>query len=290
MAKAEKQFALIIAIVAILLVASLAGNVVLLGFLNNAGKRVSAAETKAAEAERQAAAYKAQAEELEAAAEKAAAAVAVSTGEPIETVPTEETATPAPAAENTAAAATATPKPTATPTTGPYGKSTLDYIPKDDEKLQEKKSLTVISSVDLNIRSGPDTKYKQVATVQTGTEMKASAYTLGWFLVEYKNDTYGWANGMYLFDEWLFDFGKDTWLQDVSPAEEYLEQPEVIKVTAENANARSGPQTDKTLVGRIPKDTEVVWLGTDGDWRLVNFKQPESTTRVFGWIHKSNFK
>jgi len=50
----------------------------------------------------------------------------------------------------------------------------------------------------LNVRSGPSSSYKIVATVKKGTVLKALGRIYGWYLVQTDNDTFGMVNGWYI--------------------------------------------------------------------------------------------
>lgn len=50
----------------------------------------------------------------------------------------------------------------------------------------------------LNVRSGPGSSYKIVATVKKGTVLKALGRIYGWYLVQTDNDTFGMVNGWYI--------------------------------------------------------------------------------------------
>ena len=287
--KSGKNALLVIGVTAVLLLISLIGNVVLLSLLKNTDNKLYDTKLALTEAEYLLAQYKSGAQES---AEPAA--------EPGEPEDTEEPAKPAePAAvtgdgtekalEESTAEPTEkpTPKPTATPEptpAGPYAGSALDYEPLDSENLPEVKKAIVSCTVDVNVRSGPGTNYKKLASVASGSEIKTVASAYGWFLIEYKNKTYGWISGQYFFGDWMFENGLNSFLKDIDPAKEFLSGPETVVVTAENgANARCGAATAKELVKRLENGDTGVCLAYEDDWRLCNFQG------VYCWVHKSNF-
>lgn len=50
----------------------------------------------------------------------------------------------------------------------------------------------------LNVRSGPGSNYKIVATVKKGTVLKALGRIHGWYLIQTDNDIFGMVNGWYI--------------------------------------------------------------------------------------------
>lgn len=282
----KKNTLLVIAVIAILLLASLIGNVVLLSMLNSTKNQLASSKAELTETQYQLAQYKSgEAVPTEAVPTETPAVEvtpAADSTAPAETdtataVPTDIPATPEP---------TATPKPTPEPTpAGPYAGSNLAYEPLDTDLLPEQLTATVACAVDVNVRSGPGTNYTKLASVSSGSEMKVHASAYGWFLIEYKNNTYGWISGQYFFAGWMFDNGLNSFLKDIKPAKEYLSAPEKVTVTAANgANARCGYTTADTLVARLENGDVGVCVAYQGDWRLCNFKG------TYGWVHKSNFQ
>ena len=277
---------LVIAVIAILLLASLIGNVILLGLLNKANRQLVAVKTELTDTQYELAQMKSGVPVPESSENEPAATAEPGTepeAEPTEpgaeisgTEPVSAEPTPVPTAEPTA-----TPEPTPA---GPYAASKLDYEPLDSEKLPEKMTGTVTCTVDVNIRSGPGTNYGKLASVSSGAQLNVYASAYGWFLIEYKKNIYGWISGQYFFGDWMFESGLNSFLKDIEAPHDYLSAPEKVVVTAENgANARCGAATAKDLVSRLENGDTGICIGTTGDWRLCNFKG------TYGWVHKSNF-
>lgn len=284
----NKSVLLILAILAVLLLASLIGNVVLLSMLKSTHSQLSAAKTELTDTQYELSQYKSGAKSAEAKPEAEAEPEAEPAAEPAteaepgtEAEPETEPATEAPT-EAPTAKPTATPEPTPA---GPYAGSKLDVTPQPAEEFTETKVGTVACSLDVNIRSGPGTGYGKLASVSSGSQLNVRASVYGWFLVEYKHNTYGWISGQYFFADWMFESGLNTFLKDIEPAKEYLTAPEKVTVTAENgANARSGAATAKELVLRLDNGETGVCLAHNGDWYFCNFKG------TYCWVHKSNFQ
>ena len=53
------------------------------------------------------------------------------------------------------------------------------------------------TTVNLNIRKGPSTKYKVITTMKKGTQVKILSSKNGWYKVQYKKIT-GWSSGKYI--------------------------------------------------------------------------------------------
>lgn len=295
--KSGEKLLLILGVTAVLLLASLIGNVILLSLLKRANTHLSETKTLLTDTEYELAQYKSgtlvpEADETNTAGD--GETEPLPDGEqPDAEIGTEPSGTEPelfgdPSAEpSEEPTPKPTPKPTATPAptpAGPYAGSNLDYEPLDSEKFGEQRKAIVACTVDVNIRSGPGTNYNKLASVSSGSELKVSASAYGWYLIEYKNHTYGWISGQYFFSSWMFEDGTNSFLKDVKAAKEYLAAPEKVVVTAEKgANARFGPTTADELVVRLENGDTGVCIAHEGDWRLCNFKG------TYCWVHKSNF-
>lgn len=276
----SQKLLVLVAVIGILLLASLAGNVVLLGMLLSAKNGEAAAIDLQAETAAQLQAAETERDGLLVSLAETEEKLALIESEP---APVEEPAEPDSLFAEPSAEPEKEPEKMPAPTEEP---KKLEYEPTGNEKFVEAKKAFAVSSIDLKVRSGPGTNYAQLGTVSSMDELSVTAGAYDWFFVEYAKGKYGWVSGSYLFGDWMFNSGLNNNLNNVTKPEKFLDEPERLTTTSDNNNVRSGPATANELVSALAKDREFIKLGTNkaGDWYFGNF------AGSFGWCHKNNFK
>ena len=110
---------------------------------------------------------------------------------------------------------------------------------------------------DVNLRSGPDTKYETLYQLPAGYPLKVLSRQGKWIKVsDFENDK-GWIYGSLV-----------------------SKTPHVI-VKVKEGNVRSGPGKKYSKVGSVAREVILKKVSVKGDWIKV------SHPRLSGWIHKS---
>ncbi|HEB49793.1 MAG TPA: peptide-binding protein [Desulfobulbus sp.] len=110
---------------------------------------------------------------------------------------------------------------------------------------------------DVNLRSGPDTKYEVLYQLPSGYPLKVLSRQGKWIKVaDFENDR-GWIYGSLV-----------------------SKTPYVI-VKVREGNVRSGPGRNYSKVGSVAREVILKKVATKGDWIKI------SHPRISGWIHKS---
>lgn len=109
---------------------------------------------------------------------------------------------------------------------------------------------------DVNLRSGPDTKYSVLYELPSGYPLKVLSREGQWLKVsDFEND-----------QGWIF-----APLVDNTP---------YCIVTVPEANVRSGPGTNYDKVGSVVREVLLRKIKTQGDW--IEVQHP----KLKGWIHQ----
>lgn len=187
-----------------------------------------------------------------------------------------------------ASLATASPAPTDTPAPdlrSVINTSHLNYVPTDSEYFDVFRELTVVVQGTMNVRTGPDTSYSKLSTLDFGSVRTAVASSDSWFLVEYSSGSYGWVSGKLTFATWMFSSGLNKYLNRVTVPYQYLSEP-MLKtiINRSGANLREGPSTDYSVVSHYDRDMVVAVIAQEGEWFFVN------RSGSFGWMHTEAFR
>ena len=79
------------------------------------------------------------------------------------------------------------------------GASDLEIIPDELDYVKVPTTGAVsVGSVKLRLRTGPNTDYSEVTSMDDGTEVSVYAEKGGWYLVLLNDDTWGWCNKQYI--------------------------------------------------------------------------------------------
>ncbi|HFQ89327.1 MAG TPA: peptide-binding protein [Desulfobulbus sp.] len=109
----------------------------------------------------------------------------------------------------------------------------------------------------VNLRSGPDTKYETLYQLPAGYPLKVLSRQGKWIKVsDFENDK-GWIYGSLV-----------------------SKTPYVI-VKVKEGNVRSGPGKNYSKVGTVAREVILKKIATKGDWIKI------SHPRISGWIYKS---
>ncbi len=115
---------------------------------------------------------------------------------------------------------------------------------------------------DLNVHSGPGTKYSVLGTLKKGQKVTAIAIDGYWYKISYKGQ-YGYISISYTTD-------------DPSVKNPDSEETEIHKyvVATETINIHSAPGTKYSVLGTLAKGTKVkaIAVTKDGDWYKINYK------------------
>lgn len=128
-----------------------------------------------------------------------------------------------------------------------------------------------VTANSLNVRSGPGTNNKVIASVKKGTVVTILDTQGDWSNVRLSNGTAGWASTQYISVSTSSDNNKPS-----NPS-----APSATKtgtVTANSLNIRSGAGTNNKVVASVKKGTVVTILNAQGDW--YNIKLSNGTA---GW-------
>ncbi len=95
-----------------------------------------------------------------------------------------------------------TPEVTPEPTPEPFwldlsAYSYLEVVPAQKDIYDDYSYFAVTADDTLNMRTGPDTKYKKIGEIPSETKVGAVSQSGNWYLVYYK-EQYGWVSGDYL--------------------------------------------------------------------------------------------
>lgn len=108
---------------------------------------------------------------------------------------------------------------------------------------------TMVTTANLNLRSGPGTGYSIITVMPKGTAVVVTGYSGTWAMVRYGNYS-GYAVAAYLSNA----------TQSIS-----------VQFTTANLNLRSGPGTSYSILAVMPKGSEVSVISTSNGWSKVTY-------------------
>lgn len=159
----------------------------------------------------------------------------------------------------------------------------ITFIPEGSEMFKDPLSVTVICPDAAFVYAGTGEEYTRLATVCFGDKLDVLGVCSGWFLVEYRENAYGWLSGAFCFDEWMFESGANPALKDIPAAENYLDPPRKYTLFAENgAVMRISPDTVSTEILTLKQSDVYVCIGYEAGWYLCCYNG------CFGWIDEND--
>lgn len=111
----------------------------------------------------------------------------------------------------------------------------------------------MVTTANLNMRTGPTTGYQVILVIPKGAEVKVISTEGGWAKVNYQG-TVGYASLSYL----------------KTKAAESEISGTLMRTTA-NLNMRTGPSTSNPVIRVIPKGAQVTVTGKNGGWAQVTY-------------------
>jgi uncharacterized protein YgiM (DUF1202 family) len=129
-------------------------------------------------------------------------------------------------------------------------------------------TIAYVTTGDVNVRSGPGIQYRAIAIVKSGTKVNVVGREGEWLKIISRH---GNPPG-YIMDRFARPLEDDS---TATPGTGTY-------VTTTEVNVRSGPGTQYDVVARIPKDTKVQVVGTEGDWLKVQSKHGNPPGYIFG--------
>lgn len=162
--------------------------------------------------------------------------------------------------------------------TGDYvkiGSSNQGEVPKISPTGQDTRPQKIrVTGSSVNVRSGPDTVYQKVGSLNKGTIVNVTGVDAGWFQIEIPGGGTAWIAG------WL------TEPMEVEVPRKTPSQPVGMKqivVNVPDLNVRSGPGLDFTKRGTVSGGTRLTILKSSGDWYQVVLENGEKGW-VAGWL------
>lgn len=113
----------------------------------------------------------------------------------------------------------------------------------------------MVTTANLNLRSGPGTSYSIIRVIPNGAQVTALSTASGWARVTYGGST-GYASLSYL---------KPVGTTSPPPASTD------IRITTEELNLRSGPGTNYSIIAVMPPGAKVTVLSISGSWARVTY-------------------
>lgn len=132
------------------------------------------------------------------------------------------------------------------------------YDEKMDTKVAMAAETIMVTTANLNLRTGPGTSYSIIRVIPKGAQVEVYSTSGGWAKV-----THGGSTG----------YCSTTYLQYKTSTD--------IRITTEELNLRSGPGTSYSILAVMPKGAKVNLLSVSGYWAKVIYN---GTT---GYAHTS---
>ncbi|MBY6272854.1 MAG: peptide-binding protein, partial [Bacillaceae bacterium] len=147
------------------------------------------------------------------------------------------------------------------------------------------------TTANLNLRTGPGTKYKVILTIPKGKQVTATEKSGNWYKVSYsytsKGKKYtktGWVSGSYL--------KKASSSGSSASASGTTKITKTVYQTTANLNMRTGPGTKYKVILTIPKGKQVTATEKSGSWYKVSYSYTSKGKKYTktGWISGSYLK
>lgn len=131
----------------------------------------------------------------------------------------------------------------------------------------------VYNCYELNVRSGPGTSNGVLGTLKKGDKVTIKGESNGWYKIDYKGKD-GWSSGKYI-----------KVVSGGSSSGTVAQQGEVYNLgSARTLNIRSGPGTNYSRIGSLPRGATMTIKSESGSWYKIDYKGKD------GWGHKSYIK
>jgi len=135
---------------------------------------------------------------------------------------------------------------------GSEGYSSLSYL-KLKDTLPSTGETIMVTTGNLNLRTGPSTSYSIIRVIPSGAEVKVLSTSSGWARVVY-DGSQGYCSLSYLK------------LKSTEPP-----TSTDVRITTEELNLRSGPGVSYSIIAVMPAGAKVMVLSVSGDWAKVNY-------------------
>ncbi|WP_273484088.1 N-acetylmuramoyl-L-alanine amidase [Desulforamulus ruminis] len=135
------------------------------------------------------------------------------------------------------------------------------------------KTVAVVNTGLLNVRSGPGTGYGLVGTLKQGTSLTILEQSGDWRKIQSGNTT-GWVAS------WLITTPTTT---TPAASETAAGGGQLAVVNVDNLNLRSGPGTQHSVAGQVSRGVSLPVVSRSGDWVQVR-QNNGSTAWVAGWM------
>lgn len=139
---------------------------------------------------------------------------------------------------------------------GSEGYASLSYL-KTPSTLPSTGETIMVTTANLNMRTGPSTSYSIIRVIPNGAEVKVLSTANGWARVVYGGSE-GYSSLSYLK------------LKSTSPP-----TSTDVRVTTEELNLRSGPGTNYSIIAVMPAGSKVTVLSVSGSWAKVVYGSKE---------------
>jgi len=125
-----------------------------------------------------------------------------------------------------------------------------------------------VDATSLNLRQGPGTKYSVIGSLSKSEMVKGLSISAdkSWVQIERTNGVQGWASLKYM-----------TKLAVPPPASS---DDLYMIVKADVLNVRSGPSTGYSIIGKVSRGDQVVYISATPDWGWVNVRTADNK---IGW-------
>ncbi len=165
------------------------------------------------------------------------------------------------------------PKPS-NPSTNPEPEPEPKPDPKPDPGKEQQFGRVNVST-SLNVRSGPGTNYKRIASLKKGDRVEILDRSGAWYKIK-TGSIQGYVHGDYIVLETKEQptppsSGNDQKPGTTDPAPPPSDDRRYGIVTASALNVRSGPSTKNHKVGMVVKGTRLTILATQGVWYKISY-------------------
>ncbi|GGJ83927.1 N-acetylmuramoyl-L-alanine amidase [Lentibacillus kapialis] len=137
----------------------------------------------------------------------------------------------------------------------------------------------VVTSDNLNIRSGPGTEYNLIGQVNTGTALHMVSVEDGWVEITYDNRT-AWVSSDYV------DIHSNLDRDSANSQPVGGNDIENIMIQHDNTHLRKGPSTSYDIVGFANKGEAFNVAGEEGNWyKIANEELSGFILKTFAAVH-----
>jgi uncharacterized protein YgiM (DUF1202 family) len=149
-----------------------------------------------------------------------------------------------------------------------------DSKPPAKTTATKKGKVSVSNGGSLNVRSGPGTDRKILGTLKHGATVTIKGNSGSWYKITYKGKT-AYVKKSYI---------KVNSSSDKPAKKAKAKKKGTVKLKSGKLNVRSGPGTDRKILGTLKKGATVTIKGSKGSWYKITFKGKT------GYVKKSYIK